>query len=214
MPITEESLTTLRQAVKPYLTEKRYAHTLAVESMAAKLAEIFSPEKEYTTRAAALLHDITKKADLEKQLQYCEEFGIIIAEADKAAPKLFHAITAAALCKRDFPSYAEPEVIEAVRWHTTGRAGMTMTETIVYLADYIEETRTFPDCVALRQYFFDGIEKATTAAEREAHLMRTMIRSFDMTIRCLLEEGSLVDKDTVAARNAYLLSLAGKNECP
>ncbi len=206
MPITEESLTTLRQQVKPYLTEKRYAHTLAVEAMAAKLAGIFSPEKEYTARAAALLHDITKKADLEKQLQYCAEFGIIITPEDKAAPKLFHANTAAGLIPRDFPAFAAPEVIDAVRWHTTGHAGMTMTEAIVYLADYIEETRTFPDCVTLRQYFFDGIGKARTAEEREAHLARTMIRSFDMTIRCLLDEGALVDKDTVAARNAYLLS--------
>ncbi len=205
MNITESMLSALREQVKPYLTEKRYGHTIAVEAMAEKLAALFLPEKIGEARAAALLHDITKKADLEKQLQYCAEFGIMVSEEDIAAPKLFHARTAAELIKRDFPDFATEEVTEAVRWHTTGRAGMTMLESIVYLADYIEETRTFPDCVTLRQYFFTGMEETKAREEREAHLIKTMIMSFDMTIRCLLEEDSLVDRDTIAARNALVL---------
>ncbi len=206
MTITEEMLTELREQIRPYLTEKRYGHTIAVEEMAKKLSLLYLPEKEMEARAAALLHDITKIADLEKQLQYCEEFGIIVTDEEKAAPKLFHAKTAAELIRRDFPAFAAPEITEAVRWHTTGKAGMDMLETIVYLADYIEETRTFPDCVALREYFMDGIKTADTAERRREHLKKTIIRSFDMTIRCLMDEDSLIDRDTIAARNAWLLS--------
>ena len=86
-------------------------------------------------RAAALLHDITKKCDFEKQLQYCAEFDIIIGNYDKLSPKTFHSKTAAAIIPRDFPEFDDEEIISGVRWHTTGHDGMTDFEAIVYLAD-------------------------------------------------------------------------------
>ena len=76
--ITEESLISLREGIKPYLDEKRYHHTLAVEREAARLGEIYLPEKVTSLRAAALLHDITKKCDFEKQLQYCRRGSITL----------------------------------------------------------------------------------------------------------------------------------------
>ena len=80
---------------------------------------------------------------------------------------------------------------------------MTVFEAIVYLADYIEQTRTFADCVTLRQYFYSRIAKEGTA-NRDIILRDTMILSFDMTIRNLMEEGGLIDHDTIAARNRYV----------
>ncbi|MBE6614508.1 MAG: HD domain-containing protein [Ruminococcaceae bacterium] len=207
MMITEEMLSALREAIRPYLTGKRLQHTLAVEDAAAQIGGIFLPEDVNKLRAAALLHDITKKADTEKQLQYCAEFGIMVTENDVRSPKIFHAKTAAALAERDFAAYADPKVLEGIRWHTTGHAGMTMFEAIVYLADYIEATRTFQDCIALREYFLQNMESARTAEEKETVLNRTMVLSFDMTIRNLLEEGAPVDSDTIAARNDYLYRL-------
>ena len=204
--ITEEDILTLREKVKPYLTDKRYLHTLAVEREAEYLGNIYLPEKIMELRAAALLHDITKKSGFEKQLQYCGKFGIIISDYDILSPKTFHAKTAAGLIPEDFPEFATDDVISGVRWHTTGHDGMTVFETIVYLADYIEDTRTFPDCVELRRYFRDGISEN---ADRDLLLCRTMIRSFDMTVSNLLDEGAPVDNDTVQARN-YFISLALK----
>ncbi|MBQ7921961.1 MAG: bis(5'-nucleosyl)-tetraphosphatase (symmetrical) YqeK [Clostridia bacterium] len=194
----------LRQAVRPYLKEKRYLHTLAVEKEAAALGEIFLPDKIESLRTAALLHDITKKEDITKQLQYCAEFGIIVAEEEKFSPKIFHARTAAAVAKRDFPEWVDEEILNGVRYHTTGRADMTVFEAIVYLADYIEETRTFPDCITLRQYFYENIEKASDTEEKLAVLTDTMILSFDMTLRNLMEENAPIDSDTIAARNFYV----------
>ncbi len=198
-----ERIITLREAVKPYLTDKRYAHTLAVEREAAALARIYLPEKEEKLRIAALLHDITKKESTEKQLQMCAEFGIEVSEDDVLAPKTFHAKTAAALAARDFEAYTDEEICLGIRYHTTGHADMTVFEAIVYLADYIEETRTFGDCVTLRQYFYSRIAKEG-AEKRNVILRDTMILSFDMTIRNLMEEGGLIDHDTIAARNRYI----------
>lgn len=205
--ITDEMLESLRDRVKNYLTKKRYAHTLAVEEEAAELGKIYLPDSINELRAAALLHDITKRLDLEKQLNLCVEFDIMVSDTDKMAPKIFHAKTAAAVVQRDFPEFADSRVVSGIRWHTTGRAGMSVFEAIIYLADYIEKTRTFPDCVTLRSEFYSGLSLADTAEKKDILLKKTMIRSFDMTIRCLVDEGALIDKDTVEARNWYLCSI-------
>ena len=200
-----ESLAVLRERVRDYLKPKRYLHSLAVEEEAARLGELFLPDRINALRASALLHDITKRDDLEKQLQYCDEFGIIYDVSEKSSPKLFHAKTAAALARRDFPEFTDDEIISGIRWHTTGRAGMSMFESIIYLADYIEKTRTFPDCVVLRRYFYGGINDP--GVNIQEHFLKTMIMSFDMTMRQLLADGAPIDKDTVGARNRFILEL-------
>ena len=123
-------------------------------------------------------------------------------------PKTLHAKTAAALIPVRYPAFDLPEVTKAVRWHTTGHAGMTITERILYFADYIDDTRTFPDCVELRHMFWDPHPESMTPDERFAHLRKTMIRSFDMTIHALLEEGIPISQDTISARNALLFEAA------
>ena len=203
--LSEKTLSVLRERVRDYLKPKRYLHTLAVEEEAARLGKLFLPERINALRAAALLHDITKRDDIEKQLQYCSEFGIIYDVSERSSPKLFHAKTAAELARRDFAEFVDDEIISGIRWHTTGRAEMTTFESIVYLADYIEKTRTFPDCVELRWYFWDGI--AVPGADLAEHFRKTMVKSFDMTIGNLIEERCPIDRDTVEARNRFILEL-------
>ncbi|MBQ4353315.1 MAG: bis(5'-nucleosyl)-tetraphosphatase (symmetrical) YqeK [Clostridia bacterium] len=204
---TEQDTAVLAERVKPYLTEKRYVHTLAVANEAKKLGAVYLPKKIAKLQAAALLHDITKKADLKKQLQYCEEFGIIVKPDDLLSPSVFHAKTAEALAARDFSDLVDDEILAGVRWHTTGHADMTVFEAIIYLADYIEETRDFDDCVKVRSFFYDHIAKGTDPIKV---LRDTMIYSFDCTITLLLEEGAVVDSDTICARNFYI---AQKKDC-
>ncbi len=204
--ITDEMLDCLRLKVRDYLTEKRYPHVLAVEREAAALGRIYMPDDVNALRAAGLLHDITKRLSVEKQLKLFDEFGIIKNGDEEAAPKLLHAKTAAALIGRDFREFEDERIVSAVRLHTTGCAGMSLFDTIIYLADYIEDTRTFEDCVKLRKYFYDGIGSAESEEERMRVLEKTMILSFDMTIKNLIDEGSLVDRDTVEARNWFILN--------
>ncbi len=211
--ITEEMVEALRERVRPRLTEKRYGHTLAVEAKAVELGQMFLPEKIRELRAAALLHDITKKDELATQLQYCEAFGLPVQETDTYAPKTFHAMTAAAMVQRDFPAYATEDVVNGVRWHTTGHTHMTLFEYLVYLADYIEDTRTFADCVTLREYFAEQMAKATTEPEKQDALHRTLLLSFDMTIRGLIEEGGPIGKDTLDARNELIYTLKSPSVC-
>jgi len=204
--ITEQQLDALRKELSGLISPKRFAHTLGVERMAVRLGQLYCPDRIPQLRAAALLHDITKEESLEKQLQLCQKFGIIVSETDRLAPKTFHAKTAAALIPEKYPAFADPTVVSAVRWHTTGHAEMTLCEHLIYLADYIDDTRKFEDCVILRDMFWNADPEAMDAEQRMAHLYRVLLTSYDMTIRGLLEDGAPISEDTFHARN-YLLTL-------
>ncbi len=198
----ERALDSLRQKISSYMSGRRLSHTLAVEREIKRLCEVYAPDKEYTLRAAALLHDITKELSLQKQLQLCEEFGIIYMPEEILTPKIFHSRTAPAIINRDFAEFADEEILSSVRWHTTGRADMTLGEELLFLADYIEDTRTFPSCVELRKFFWSG---AVGEVDKTAHLTQTMIMALDMTIHELCEEKQPIHLDTVSARNSFIL---------
>lgn len=213
-----EELSFLRNDIKKYFsTEYRLTHTLGVELESVRLGELFAPEKISFLRAAALLHDITKENTFEKQLQICQNQGIIIRYDQKIARKTLHSITAAAVIPLVYPRFNVPEVVSSVRYHTTGRADMGICEKIIYLADYIEQNRTFEDCVMLRSEFWGASPEKMSKKEALEHLDNILIKSFDMTIKQLLSEGVPIDSSTTEARNYLLAQKAGflpqKYEC-
>ena len=206
---SEEALEKLRREVMERMSAKRFSHTLGVEKKAEELCALFAPEKTGMMRAAALLHDITKELKTEEQLLLCKKYGIVPDADTLAAPKLLHSLTASAVIPDKFARFAVPELIHAVSVHTAGAEEMNICDRILYLADYIEDTRTFEDCVRLREYFDDGIAAAKSAEEREAVLSSTMLLSFDMTIRDLIEGNKPLAAVTVRSRNAMLRECRG-----
>lgn len=206
--ITEQTLASLRQTVKERMSPARLTHTLAVEDAVARLCALYCPQEELLLRAAALLHDLTKELRLDGQIELARTHGLVLTEADIASPKTLHARTAAALIPVEFPHLAHPTVIGAVRWHTVGREDMTLPEQLLYLADYIDASRTFQSCVQLRRFFWEAHPEAMSPEERLQHLRRTLLLSFRMTLKDLVREGALISPETVAARNALLLLCA------
>jgi nicotinate-nucleotide adenylyltransferase len=203
MSIPETKLNELREAVESskQLTDKRKRHILEVEKMAVRLGEIYAPEKLDILRAAALLHDITKEYPYDRQIEICLENGYVPRADELAAPKTLHAITAALIIPSSFSDYADDEVVSAVRWHTTGHKGMTLTEKLIFLADYIDGSRTYEDCVQLRQKFFEKEPEKMTEAERLCHLSDILIIAYEKTVASLLEERRPICPDTVDAYN-------------
>ena len=206
--ITEEMLANLRDAVEKALSAKRYRHTLEVEKMVERIAELYCPEKVIKLRAAALLHDITKEYEDKVHISILSKPGIGFSKEERLAPKTFHARTAALLIPEIYPEFADNDILAPVRWHTTGRAEMSIAEKVLYLADYIDMSRTYPDCVKLREYFFSKDIALMSEEERLVHLDRTILMSFDMTIKDLIESGRVVSKDTISARNSLICSLS------
>ena len=208
--IREEQIIALRESLKAQnargeMSDKRYNHTIEVEKMAERIGAIYAPDKINTLRAAGLLHDITKEYSANLQLKICAEREIPLTEQDVYAAKTLHARTAAALIPERYPELATPEVISAVRWHTTGKAGMSICEKIIYLADYIDMSRKFEDCVALREYFFGVDFESMTDEEKRVHLDETLLISYDMTMRALIDKSAPISSETIEARNELAL---------
>lgn len=203
--IAESELEALRVRVGADMSEKRYAHTLAVEVMAGKLAELYCPEKKSKIRAAALLHDVTKEYSTERHIRICREYGQVLTDEDLASPKTLHARTAAILIPMMYSEYSDIEIINAVRYHTTGCADMTLAEKIIFIADYIDDTRLHDDCVKLRDMFWGAEPERMDGESRLEHLDRVMLEALDMSISSLVAEGKIVNCDTVAARNSLII---------
>lgn len=203
--ITAEMLDGLRDALAKRISPKRFRHTLGVEREIERLGQLYLPAKILPLRAAALLHDVTKELSPQEQIALCEKYGIPITRVDRISPKTFHAKTACPVIKREFPEFATDEILDAVRKHTTGAAEMSVFAKLLYLADYIEDTRTFPDCITLRSLFWDGVKNTDGSEKALLDLLdKTLLISFDMTVTCLIRENAAISTETMEARNALV----------
>ena len=203
---TLSELNDLREAVKARMGEWRFAHTLAVEREIVKLGEMYLPQNIFRLRIAALLHDLTKELSAKEQIAFCNRHRIPLSEEDLAAPKTLHAKTGAYLAAREFSHLVDEEILDAIDKHTTGGENMSLFAKLLYLSDYIEDTRTFSDCVRLRKMFWDGFDDLPQNKRRE-HLDRVLLASFDMTIDALRESGSFVSSATLRARDFLLADI-------
>ncbi len=151
----------LRRRAYTYLEPRRVAHVAGCEQEAVKLALRWGADPGLAAEAA-ILHDITKKLNFEQQLILFNKYGIISNHAELDYPRILHAITGAALARDVFG--VSDGVYGAIRWHTTGRAGMTTLEKIMYLADYIEPTRDFPGVEGPRELAYADLDAAMALA--------------------------------------------------
>ncbi len=147
----------LRAASYSMIKAKRIPHVKGIEEEAVRLARRWGADPEQA-RTAAILHDCTKYLDLNEQLQLCEKYGILLDEMERTTLKLLHAPTGAAIAKHIFGT--EDCVTEAIRWHTTGKADMTLLEKIIYIADYMEPSRDFEGVERLRTLVYQDLDAA------------------------------------------------------
>lgn len=210
--ITDAMLEELRKYVVSTLSPHRAAHVLSVERTAAYMAELLLPQKIASVRCAALLHDITKELNSKKHLQILGECGIIISDEYQTTPSLLHSVTATAVIPSLFPELATGEILSAVRWHTTGKPDMSVMDKIIFLADYIEDGRTYESCIAVREYFHGVPLADMTLPERLHHLDCTVLECLDSMIRVLEREKVRVCPDSIKARDALKISIMKGNE--
>lgn len=207
MRFSDAQIDALRERVRGSMSDYRFVHTAEVEKMAARIGELYAPDKLDILRAAALLHDVTKELKPDEQIEMLRVAGEDVAALELASHKTFHARTAVYAILRDHPEFADEELLSAVRYHTTGRADMSICEKIIFLADYIDMSRKFDDCVKLRNYFWDAHPENMSESEREKHLLQTILIGLDSTLRSLIEEGAPTDPDSVSARNFIINQL-------
>jgi predicted HD superfamily hydrolase involved in NAD metabolism len=182
----------IASAVQKQMPEVRWRHTMGVTETSIQLAHKYGADEE-KAELAAILHDCCKYWPIHNQAEALREQGARddgledVLSYDK---ELWHAPAGAYIAKRDY-AVGDEEVLDAIRYHTTGRAGMTLLDKIVCLADYIEPGRDFPGVHNIRELAEHSLEKA-------------LIAGFDSTIRFLLEKGKRIYPLTIRARNSLI----------
>ena len=183
--LKELELPELRACSYSMIRHKRVAHVMGVEEEAVRLAKFWGADPELA-RHAGILHDCTKYLELAPQLHLCEKYGIPLDDLEQKAVKLLHSKTGACIAKYVF---GEPdEVYEAIFWHTTGRANMTLLDKILYMADYIEPNRDFDGVEELRRLAYTDLDQA-------------MLLGVESTIQEMEQRGVPIHKNTLAARD-------------
>ena len=172
------------------LSEYRRVHSLNVSAEAVRFAEKYGGDVE-KARLAGLLHDVTKEFDGELQLKIIEKGGIILSELERRSPKLWHSISGACYI-RDELGIDDPDIFNAVRYHTTARAGMSQLEKIIFLADFTSAERSYPDIDVIRAYAEESLEAG-------------MLYGLKFTISRLSDRCGLISPDALDAYNEILL---------
>ena len=147
----------LETVVLRLLNPNRVNHVLGCRDTAVELAKRWGADETDAARAG-LLHDITKALDGPLQLTLCREYGTILDEFGYKYPKTLHALTGSLVAERIFGE--NKAVVSAICHHTTGKAGMTLLEKIIYVADYMEPCRNFPGVDQLRELAFSDLDAA------------------------------------------------------
>lgn len=177
----------LRERSYAMLKPKRIPHVMGCEEEAVRLAKRWGADPEQAAEAA-ILHDCTKKEPLETQLALCARYGVKPDALEQVSEKLLHSKTGAAIAEHVFGCC--PEVVEAIRWHTTGKADMTLLEKIIYMADYVEPNRDFDGVEPLRKLAYEDLDKA-------------MELGLAMSLEDVQSRGNIAHEDTLSALNWY-----------
>ena len=190
-----EQLLQYRQVLATKLDPKRYEHTLGVSFMSAALA--MAHDYDVTdAQMAGLLHDCAKHFPENVLIAKCQKRGVVLSEDQLKAPTVVHAIYGAYLAEHKY-GITDKEIINAIRYHTTGRAGMSKLEKIVYIADYIEPLRSASEILPeVRELAFKDLDQC-------------MYLILEDTVRYLSSKKSFIDRDTLWAFD-YFRELLGK----
>ena len=183
-----------KEIIRGMMGDYRYTHSLNVAKEALALAKLYGcdEQKAYT---AGILHDITKELPKDEQLQIIKNGGIILDDVQKNAPKLWHSISGSVYVQTHL-GITDSDIINAIRYHTTGRAGMSLLEKIIYTADYTSAERSYDGADIMRSKSRESLEDA-------------MIFSCQYTLQKLSENRAAIHPDQLFCYNELVLSRKG-----
>lgn len=184
----------IQDYLKHNLDRKRYEHTSRVVEEAVALSDIFSVDRE-KARTAALLHDAMKNRTTGFLVSHLESDAQARQDAHRT-PEVLHGFSAALLSRRE-AGIEDEDILNAIRYHTTGRADMSDLEKVIYLADVIEAGRSYEGLEPLRKLAYRDLDGA-------------MLMALEMSLSHLMEKGRTIDTDTISARD-YFHAAAGNH---
>ena len=179
----------MQKKLKKYMDEMRFHHTMGVMYTAAALAMRYEGDIEQA-QVAGLLHDCAKCIPNEKKLKLCRQNNMTVSDVERSSPYLLHARLGSYIASVKY-HIEDPEILSAIEFHTTGRAGMTLLEKIVFTADYIEPMRSkAANLPEIRKMAFTDLDFAVYMILRD-------------TLAYLKKEKTCLDNQTTVAYNYY-----------
>ena len=196
----------IRNSLVRYEEPQRLEHTLGVYRECLWMSKVFglSEEDSYSLCAAALLHDIAKTRPLEKALLLAEKQGKTL-KTD--VPTVIHQYTGAMLALEDFGcDMVNDDMLSAIECHTTGKAGMTALDKMLFVADFTEAGRKYRSCMEYREYLHDGCEKINKNDKNARYRLLDDVtkRIVGYTITYLTEKGKKIDPSMIEAWNSMV----------
>ena len=177
-----------KKYLKAKLSAKRFQHSMNVADECRKLAEKYGedPDKAYY---AGLLHDICKEMPDADQKALVEKSGFAVCREELETRSLWHGIAGAYFVKTEF-GVEDIDIINAIRFHTVGRAGMSRLEEIVYLGDLVSAERDYKDVDKMRKLVYTDLNEA-------------MLYALVFSIKSVIKKGGVIPPCTVEAYNFY-----------
>ena len=190
-----DAYTPCRRLLREKLGDYRLRHSFCVADAARMLAERYGadPEKAYF---AGLLHDVMKDAPREVQKRIIADGGTVLTDAENANGKLWHAMAGEAYLRGQM-GIRDTDVLNAVRYHTTGRAKMSLLEKILYVADFMSADREYDGVDRMRRLAADSLEDA-------------MLFGLSFTISDLAQKEQIIHPDSVDCYNEICMELHKK----
>jgi predicted HD superfamily hydrolase involved in NAD metabolism len=173
------------KCVKEQITDQRYLHTLGVMETAIVLANLYGVD-EKKAELAAIFHDYAKFRPIDEMRKIIIEQGMP-SDLLLYNSELWHAPVGAFLVEKE-AGIIDIEILDAIRYHTSGRQGMTKLEKVIYLADYIEPGRRFHGVLEVRELAKTTLEGA-------------LIKAVQNTIQFLMRKGQPIFPDTFYTYN-------------
>ena len=151
-------LNIIKRDLMDALSEKRFAHSVAVANQAVKLAETYGEDVDKAL-IAGLVHDACKEISKQEQLKIINKFGIILDDIEKTEPNIWHGYAASGYITEKW-GITDSEICSAVKYHTCGRGNMTVLEKIIFVADLTSLDRDYPDSAPIREISYKSLDRA------------------------------------------------------
>ena len=191
------SIEEIKLYLKANLVEKRYIHILGVADTAKKLAKLNGVSEE-KAEIAGLAHDIAKNLSEIRMKERMNEYNIVLSDVEENNKDLWHSIIGPIEAK-DKLGIVDEEILDAIRWHTTGKKNMSILTKIIYIADMIEPNRDFNGVEDIRKITFENLDMGVYCG-------------LTQSIEFLLAKNLLIDQETIGARNYFLFDLKFKGQ--
>lgn len=191
--LAEPKAVEIEKYLKSKLTPERYAHVLSVRELALDLAKRYGADLQ-KVNLAVLLHDCAKWMRTSEQYEAAASHEIELDEIERHNPSLLHALIGVEFAVSHF-DVDNPEILNAIRIHTTGSGKMTLIDKILYVADFAEPKRTHAEAHVVRELAYQDLKKAVFEVSR-------------YKIEHLLAQGVLIHPHTIDAYNSALREIS------